>query len=455
MKKMTKCLSLLLTFVVIMGLFTGCGNKDKKEDTTANITEENKEGDSSSDNNEGINASITVQVEKEWVFYYREAADRVLAKNSNAKIDFIEIPSFDHLDVLDSTDVTNEDVADVFALPADRIFGLAQNEALAEIDAKTMAANVGGFEDYDNGLGGNFNVDGHYLAFPMNIETLINFINTSNAKAHNIDLTNKVEFSDLEYRDMLVKLCDAWFGVAFTNSVGIELLGKDDSGNLYSDMTKDFSELTQEQQDLFKVLFDYWKAHNEAGTDLWDKEAAGGYMDSEFTSGGNNSIRLEGPWGITDLSKKANEGKDLEVMPINEVTVNGKPLTHWKSGWGLGVNARVEGDEGKMALAQAMIEELVNTDYAVELFKATGKILENVDASVYQASDLGEMDKKAILAVIESYQDAPARPLFTEWGSVWSTWENAVLSWSAVKPETAEEAYAEVKAAFEAMMTNF
>ncbi|GKX30515.1 sugar ABC transporter substrate-binding protein [Vallitalea longa] len=457
MKKVTKCLSLLLTFVVVMGLFTGCGSKDKKEDTTTNITDGKEDGNSSSkdSSDNGINASITVQVEKDWVFYYREAADRVLAKNPNAKIDFKEVGSFDHLDVLDSTDVTNEDVADVFAFPADRVFGLAQNEALANLDAKKMATDVGGFSDYDNGLGGNFNVDGNYLAFPLNIETLINFVNTSNAEAHGIDLSKTMEFSELGYRDMLVKVFDAWFGVAFTNSVGIELLGRDDSGKLYSDMTKDFSDLSKEQQDLFEVLFNYWKKHNDASTDLWDKEAIGGYMDSEFTSGGNNAIRLEGPWAIAGLSEISNDGKDLDIMPINRVTVNGKPLNHWKSGWGLGVNARIEDDKDKMALAQAMIEEIVNTDYAIDLFKNTGKILENVDISVYEESDLGEMDKKAISAVIESYKNAPARPLFTEWGSVWSTWENAVLSWSAVKPETAEEAYAEVKAAFEAMMTNF
>lgn len=452
MRKMTKCLSLLLTFVVIIGLFTGCGNKNKKEETTSGENAVSKE---EGDSNSGINASIVVQVEKDWLFYYREAAERVKAKNPGASIEFNVTGSFDHLDVLDSTDVTNKDIADVFAFPADRVYGLSQNEVLAELDAKTMAANVGGFDDYDNGLGGNFNVDGHYLAFPLNIETLINFGNKANAEAKGIDLSKPIEFSELEYRDMLVKVFDAWFGVAFTNSVGIELLGKDDSGNLYSDMTKEFTELTEDQQNLFKVLFNYWKEHNEAGTDLWDKEAVGGYMDAEFTTGGNNSIRLEGPWATAGLSEKASNGEELQILPINQVTINGKPLAHWKSGWGLGINARIEEDKDKMALAQAMIEEIVNRDYAVELFKATGKILENVDESVYEESDLEDMDKKSIKAVIESYKTAPARPLFTEWGSVWSTWENAILSWSAVKPATVEDAYAEVKAAFDAMMTNF
>ena len=70
-------------------------------------------------------------------------------------------------------------------------------------------------------------------------------------------------------------------------------------------------------------------------------------------------------------------------------------------------------------------------------------------------TDLSDIDKKVVAAVIESYQDAPARPLFSEWGQVWGTWETALLSWSSVKPATVEDAYAEVKAAFEAMMSNF
>ena len=102
-----------------------------------------------------------------------------------------------------------------------------------------------------------------------------------------------------------------------------------------------------------------------------------------------------------------------------------------------------------------MIEEIVNTEFAVDFFTATGKILENVDASVYEASDMSAIDKKVVAAVIESYQAAPARPLFSEWGQVWGTWENAVLSWAAVKPATVEDAYKEVKAAFDAMMLNF
>ncbi|MBS4535510.1 carbohydrate ABC transporter substrate-binding protein [Clostridium sp. D2Q-14] len=439
---MKKFIALLLVSVLALSM-VACGGDDEP----VNSDNKGEVGD--------IKETISVQVEEEWLPYYEKAAERINDEYPDATIEFIETPSFDHLDVLDATDVTNEDVADVFAIPADRIYGLSQNEALAGIDAKTMAENVGGFDDYDAGLGGNFNVDGDYLAFPMNIETLIVFANSTNAEANGIDIENTIEFTDLDTEDMLIPAFDAWFGVGVTNSADIELLGKKDSGELFSDLTEDFNDLPEEKQEVFTALYDYWKAHNEAKTSLWDKDAAWGYMDSAFTSGETASLRLEGPWSTGSLSEFANDGEDLEILPITNVTINGNPLVHWKGGWGLSVNARVEDNEEKMLLAEKFIEEVMNTDYAVEFFEASGKIMENVPASVYEDSDLSETDKTVIGAVIESYEEAPARPLFTEWGQVWDTWQNAILSWSNTEPSNVEEAYEELKASFDAMMLNF
>lgn len=405
--------------------------------------------------NDEIAASISVQVEEEWLEYYEAVRDRVLERYPGATIEFIVTGSFDHLDVLDSTDVTNPDVADVFAIPADRIYGLAANNALAALDVHTMAQNVGGFGNYDSGLGGNFKIDGEYLAFPMNIETLIIFANTANAEAAGVDLTGTIEFTELGFEDMLIPVFNAWFGVALTNAAGIELLGHDSAGELYSDLTAEFADLPQTKQDLFTALFEYWKAHDYAGTSLWDENDAWGYMDNSFTTGGNTALRLEGPWSTGNLSAQAGDGEDLMILSIDQVTVNGLPLAHWQGGWGLVANARIELDEDKMLLAQAFIEEVVNPDYAVDFFKATGKIIENIDASAYLNSDLAAADKEVIKAVIESFNAAPARPLFLEWGQVWDTWKHGILSWASVKPATVEEAYEEVRSSFKAMMSGF
>jgi arabinogalactan oligomer/maltooligosaccharide transport system substrate-binding protein len=457
---MKRVVSLLLVLVLAFTM-VACGNNANTENTNAGTNTGTNEGTNESTTEEttevasGLEATISVQVESGWLEYYEAAKARVLEANPKATINFIETGSFDHLDVLDGTDVTNPDVADVFALPADRIYGLANNEFLATLDAQGLASVVGGFDNYDAGLGGNFKVNGDYLAFPMNIETLIIFANSANAEANGVDLSSTIEFTDLNYEDMLVPAFNAWFGVAMTNSADIELLGMKEDGTLFSDLTSDFADLPKEKQEFFTALFNFWQAHDAAATDAWDKDATWGYMDGAFTTGGTNSLRLEGPWSTGGLSEKAGNGEDLAILPINQVTINGLPLAHWKGGWGLAVNARVEGEDEQMALAEAMIAEIVNPEYAVDFFKSTGKILENVDADTYANSDLSDIDKKVVAAVIESYQDAPARPLFTEWGQVWGTWENAVLSWSAVKPATVEDAYSEVKAAFDAMMSNF
>lgn len=441
---MKRIMSLILVIALVLSM-AACGNNDNNNNAEASDVEKAS----------GLDATISVQVETGWLAHYEAAKARVLEENPDATINLIETGAFDHLTVLDNTDVTNVDVADIFAIPADRIHGLSKNEYLASLDAQKIAALVGGFDNYDAGLGGNFKIDGDYLAFPMNIESLIIFANQANADAVGLDLTGEIEFTDLGYEDMLIPAFNAWFGVALTNSAEIDLLAKDADGVLFSDLTKDFADLSKEKQELFVALYDFWKKHDEMTTDAWDKDATWGYMDSAFTTGGTNVLRLEGPWSTGGLSEKAGNGEDLVLLPINQVTVHGNPLAHWKGGWGLVANARVEGNEDQMLLVETMIAEIMNTDYAVDLFKATGKIMENVSADVYAASDLSETDKKVIAAVLESYAAAPARPLFNEWGQVWGTWEASVLSWAAVKPANVEEAYAEVQASFKAMMENF
>lgn len=396
-------------------------------------------------------AEITVQVESAWLPYYEKVKETVLKEYPDAEINFIETASFDHLDVIDATDPTNKDVADVFALPADRLYGLAQNQVLASIDAEKMAEEVGGFKDFNAGLGGNLKVDGEYLAFPYNIETLVGFVNVSNANTAAIDTSNKIEMTSLQYNQLLSVVHDAWYGVSFTNSANFELLNKQDDGSFYSDATKNWDELTDAQKKLFEGLFNYWKAHKEANTNLWDKDAASGYIDEQFKTGGSDAVRIDGPWSTATNKELVGDAENLQVISLSDITFNGESLVHWKGGWGLGVNARVEDDEAKMEVATAFIEEVVNPDNAKELFSATGKVLENVDASAYDGID--ELEKKVVDATIEGYENAVARPLFTEYGQVWSTWQNALLSWSAKNPATAEAAYAEVQASFVDMMS--
>lgn len=434
---MKKLLVTLLVATTTLSL-VACGGGAK--------TEGNKDGDKNSATDAEV--SISVQVEESWLPYYEKVKETVIGKYPNATIDFVTTGSFDHLDTLDSTGPENEDVADVFALPADRLYGLAKNTVLASLDAEAMADEVGGFKDFKGGLGGNFEVDGEYLAFPYNIETLVGFINIKNAETAGIDTTKDIEFTSLKYNEILTMVHDCWFGVAFANSADLTLL--DNKDGLTTDATKEWADLTDDQKKLFEGLFNYWKEHSENKTALWDKEAAGGYIDEQFKTGGSDAIKIDGPWATPAVKDLVGDASNLEVIPLNKITFNGKPLVHWKGGWGLGVNARLEGKDAEMEVATAFIKEIVNPANAKELFEVTGKILENVEPSVYDGID--ELDKKVIDATYAGYEAAPARPLFSEYGQVWATWQNALLSWSAKNPANAEAAYNEVKASFEAMM---
>ena len=448
-KKVYVLLALILVLAIVSG---ACSKPAEPSAPAAESTPESQEEPTTSEEP----VSLTVQAETAWVPHYEKAIDRVLSVYPNADITIIETGAFDHLNVIDATDATNVDVADVFALPADRIYGLSNSEVLAGIDSPALAADLGGFADFDAGLGGNFKIDGEYLAFPYNIETLISFVNVANAEAEGIDHTAPFELNDVTKPEpVLLPAFDAWFGVALTNSAEIELLGKDESGALFSDMTKEWAELEPEKQAAIESLYNYWKVQYDNNTPLFDPEAGWGFIDDTFATGGSGVIRIDGPWGTAGISEQAGNGADLEIYPLSQITVAGKPLTHWKGGWGLGINSRIEEDAPKMEVAHALIKEIVNPEYAVDLFKATGKILENVTAEAYAESDLSDVDKKVIASVIASYEEAPARPLFTEWGSVWDTWKNSILSWNAQTPESPEEAYKEIKASFDAMMSNF
>lgn len=460
MKNKRIWLALLLVFTLVLG---ACGQKPEEPATTEPATEEagaetteEQEDTEKPEETEAAGAvagELTVQAEEAWVPYYEAAIARVKEANPDANIRIIEMGAFDHLDTIDKTDPTNPDVADLFALPADRVYGLVNNEILGAVDSKAIAEKVGGWDDFDAGIGGNFNIDGEYFAFPYNIETLILFINKANAEAAGVDTTQPMEATEMGADQLLLPLFDAWYGVAVTNSSDIDLLGKDGDA-FVSDMTLPFEELPAEKQATMKGIFDYWKANYDAGSSLFDTDAGWGYIDTTFTSGNAGIVRLGGPWETNAISGFANEGADMEVQPIGNLTFAGKPLRHWQSGWGLGINVRIEEDADKVALAEALIAEIVNPEYAVDLFKATGKILENVGPEVYTGSDLSDSDKAVIESVILSYQDAPARPLFLEWGSVWDTWKNAVLSWNSVTPADEAAAYNEIKASFDAMMLN-
>lgn len=270
--------------------------------------------------------------------YYKAAAKRITDANADVTINLQEIGSFDHIGILDETDAINKDVADVFAIPADRLTGLASKDLLGAIDAQGLAARLGGWADFDAGLGGLFKLGGEYLAFPFNIETLVVFANTKNAEDQGIDLGKTLELESVtDPATILLPAFDAWFGVALTNSADIALL-KEEGGGFVSDLTADWTELEAGKKAAITVLYDYWKLNYDKNTTLFDPDAGWGYIDDRFTNGDVGVLRIGGPWETGGMKDKTDDGKDLGVYPIGQITVAGQPLRHWQGGWGLAIN---------------------------------------------------------------------------------------------------------------------
>lgn len=395
-------------------------------------------------------ASITVQAEGPWKPHYEAVIATLKTKFPASSIKIVEVGAFDNLNTIDSTDATNPDVPDVFAVSADRLPSMISKEALAPLPAEEMAAAIGGYDDFVS-VGSILKDGDDYLGFPMNIETLITFVNPKNAQTLGIDLTKPWELSAQKNLELAVTVYDAWFGVAFANAVDLELLGKKDDGTFFSDMTKDWADLEPAKQGAITQIHRYWQKVHDTAPMLWDEKAAGGEINEMFKDGGDVAFKIDGPWGTPDLVKAV---PGLDVMPLSQITVNGAPLKHWQGLWGLGINSRNEGDKAKMTLAQELIKELVNPANAEGFFQATGKILPNVSVEAYNASKLTAIEKKTIAATIASFATSQKRPLFAEWGSVWDTWKNALLSWNNSKPKTAEEAYKALQDSFKSMMGN-
>lgn len=454
---MKRWISMLLVLLMIFSL-AACkpqeaGAPEDKADT-AEAPKDDKPEEKAPEAG-GLKGEISVQVEEGWKPYYEKAVERVKAQNPDANIKLVTMGAFDHLDIIDSTNADNPDVADVFAYPFDRVFGLHKNEVLGAFNAAALAEKIGGWKDFAGATSKYLQFDGDYFGITMNLETLINFVNKKNAEAAGLDYMKPMEFKDLDANALLTQVFNAWFGVSFTNSADIVLLGKD-GDKLMSDFEMEWAELPAEKQAVVEALFNYWKAHYVENQDsLFDEAAAGGYINEQFKSGGSAVLVIEGPWSTGSLSELANNGEDLDVIPLTNVSLNGKPLSHWKGGWALGINARIEEDQEKLALAEAVMAELLNPEFAVDFFKATGKIMENVEASVYESSDLSEIDKKVITSVIKSYEEAADRPVFDEWGKVWDTYKNGMLAWNNTRPADVEAAYKDLQASFKAMMDSF
>lgn len=407
---MKRKISLLLVLGLVLTSLVACKapKKDEVSDKAPNneVEDENEE------------TSIRVQVEKGSKNHYEKAANRVKEQYPDTNIEFIETTSKDHLDLLGEKDSKDEEIADIFTISLDDLYSLEEK----------------------------------HQAYPMNIKTLVNFINVKNAEANDINTIKDIEFTELSNEDILIPIFDTWYGIAFMNAGKIELLTEMESGEFYSDMTRDFSELNVNQEEIFKAMYNYWYYSQEEESLLFSKEEYLAFMDDSFKTGGVTSIR-PGDINARDyLSEIA--GGNIDILPIESLVVMGNSLSQWKDGDRLAINARIKDHKDKMEIAEAMVEEIVNPEYAIDLFKDTGKILQDISLETYTKSDLDDRDKDFIKAAYLSYEKAIDPPVSKEWQRVADTWEKAILSWNSLKPTTVEEAYKILQDEFKDMLNS-
>ncbi|MFM1581927.1 sugar ABC transporter substrate-binding protein [Helcococcus bovis] len=439
MKKQNKVLAFLLIFILCL---TACSKSVKIDETKKEVKKDNN-----------LKGTISITADKNWIPYYEKIIKKIIKENPDAKINIKEISAFEVLNVL-NTDMLNPDAPDVFAFPLDKFSSLYTKNILAPIPSEKIANKLGGFENFDKGLAGNVKINNEYYGFPFNLETLISYVNTKNAKSEKIDLNKKIEFTKLNDKDnILLPIYEGWYAAALNNAGNINLLNLD-GGKFTSDYAIEYKNLDKNKKQVFDAIFNYWKKHDESGSGLLNPKTSYKYISKNFSTEKKGVVMIDGPWATSinkTLSNEINKG-NVNVYPLSNTTIFNKTLSHWKSGWALGINSRIEDKKEEKKLAIKLIEEIINPKNAIELYKYTGKILENVSYKTYEESDLTKNDKEIIKNVIDSYSESKQKPLFREYGEVWEIWKTSILSWNSIKPKTSEEAYKELNNSFSSLI---
>ncbi len=441
---MKKRIGILLVLILILGVLPACSSKDKKieveDEQKEEIKEEPNEAEDSNLEDENI---VRVQIEEEWESYYKDAAKRVKKKQPDAKIIFIKKDRDEYIDSLEKGDLSDENTADLFTLPWNKINLLSEKNILAELNARSIAENLNINKNYDE-----------KLVFPMNINTILNFTNIDNSETNSINYLSGIEFTELSNQDILIALFKFDYGVSFMNGANINLLGKTETEEYSSDLTKDFSELSANQQEIFNAIYNYWYYSKKEKSLLFDEDKYLNYMDLSFEKGGGTSIlvnKMTERKRLEDLVGQEN----LDILPLESIVVMGNNIVQYKDGDALAINKRIEEDENKMTIAELMIEEIVNPQYAVEFFKGTGKILENTNLDEFLDSDLEDRDKDFIGLVYRSYEDALEIPKNLQIEEISESWESGILSWNSLEPANVEEAYKILQDEFKSMIEKF
>lgn len=424
---------------------------------------------------ESLAGEITVQVNPEQKGFYQAAADRVIKENPGVKITLIEMEYKSHLNKLfdeavatsviksdtELTDALEEklqlseedtvsETADLFMVSVASFRDLAKAGIIAplEIDILLDEGVSTNSEAYDNSLGGIFKVGQDYYACPFGIETMIALLNTANAEEQDFDFEESIEISNLtQAEQFILPLSDFNCASVLLNSAELRPLyvtkTKGDKFAIASDLTYSWDSLPENMKELFSDLYTFYQLQKCEEISLHSEDKCREKRNTAFISGGKSILAFcDSAKDAEHLADLANKGKDLKYLPLSQVKLNGQALMHWKGGWGLSLKTTVLENPEKKAIAEAMIRELTNPDFAEDLYLQSGTILDTVSPEVYSESKSLEDSQKEIIALsLASFEEAQKLPTVPGFDKVWGTWENGLSSWTYLDVQNAKEAY--------------
>ncbi|WP_425379448.1 hypothetical protein [Spiroplasma endosymbiont of Stenodema calcarata] len=312
--------------------------------------------------------------------------------------------------------------------------------------------------EFDSRLGGNVDNDiaihnGKKYGVTLNIETLVAVYNKTalaNNPARSLEemvLANKNQqnpvynatFGDLWYASVL-------YNTLLTSDIPTLVEVASDGGvkTVFDNNNSDFI-------DVAKVSYDFGQTLPPSMFDTKTRWVGGKGLYDYVLENKTNWF-LDGPWdyskkytsqygvlktdGVTDEDTVFGiKRKDIAFDSIDKYQVNNKSWKHFKAGFLMSLNARLDRQQSKLnsagktkkMVASEFIKELLSVDYAYDWYKYAGKITPykvGLDKIVTEAKkDSDSLVPELIDAIINGYANNSVRPKHHIFNGFWATYE--------------------------------
>ncbi|WHQ37349.1 hypothetical protein [Spiroplasma sp. SV19] len=400
--------------------------------------------------------TIQVQAEKEWRPFYEKAAKvintKLAADKSKFKIEIKEIGTFDELGLFDKLPFTDSNLTDVFALPFDRFTSYVSENKLADMSTVSIG-------EFDERLGGDVDKDvatasdGKKYGVTLNIESLITVYNKTKLGQ---DLVKNLE--DMTAKNVAEKrpvynatLGDLWYGSLLYNTLATKgLVNVVEENNQIKSVETVFDYNNDDFKKVATSSYDFAQTLPESMFNVATRWVGGkGLYDAVLD--GKTDWFIAGPW---DYSKKDASGrilktagfsdedtvfgmkrKDIAFESIDNYRVNNKQWKHFKGGFTLSMNNRLDRQQAKIQsagktkkeVATLFIQEILGETYAYDWYKYAGKITpykNGLAALLAEAKKEDQLIESFVESIINGYANSTSRPIHSIFNGFWGVYED-------------------------------